>query len=169
MKKIRAQELVNMYEKYQVLWSKKEYYSALLCLAYINECLDFLSVQLRYKWIDKISICSMVMPVKKVIEERAKEEIEKILQILSVGYDFCFEEIALVLSIRNDVDSLTNYLSNRCGIEIDCSLLNVDEELADLASTDNKTRVFKVIAQINRNRFTPLRVGMALEATSAHS
>ncbi|MEW8693445.1 MAG: hypothetical protein AB2535_20615 [Candidatus Thiodiazotropha endolucinida] len=157
MKRLEVKEIVNMYEEFQGLWLQKEYYAALLRLANINECLSLLSKQERNKWIGNISISTMVVPVIKEVEDRVKKETDKILRILSVGYDFSFEEITLVLSIRNDIDSLINYLRDRCDIEICSTLHNVDEELMEFMSyKNNKLLVTDVIKQINSNRFTPI-------------
>jgi hypothetical protein len=157
MRKIEKQEIISMYEAYQALWGDKEYYAGLLRLAYISECLDLFPNIFKNEWIKKISICSIAMPVKKAIEDRVREETGKVIKILSIRHDLSFEEIALVLSIRNDVESLNRYLKNRCGIEADFSLCDVDDELVDFIK-ENKTRVYKVITQINRNRFFPLHV-----------
>lgn len=142
--------LQEIFDEYESLLRVGEYYGAVLRLALISSCLPNLDDELSKEWTNRLKKELLAQDVIKAAEAGIRRDEQKIRKILAIGTRWNDDEILLVLSDREGMEMVANYLKKRCLREVELRVEDIDEQIAQLSSSRENKRAFKRAADLMR-------------------
>jgi hypothetical protein len=136
--------LAERWAEYERLRDGGEPYSAAIRLAELENCLQYQRIQkpVRHKWEAKVCEAESEQDVGRVLAG-AVAAMDRLHRMLSIGTDYVYEELMLLITIRVELDLLFEFLAKRGAIDAIASRLGVlDEELLEIAHSEKHRTPF---------------------------
>jgi len=124
----RKSSCLEWFSRYSELWEVGEYYSALTNLGRIYEALEELPSSQKATLVEMVQQSTPSNKILFQIREKARLDLNRIEWILSSGGDrYDPDEVLLVLTIRDGLRVLAQFLHQAYNIELMLSLDGVDQ------------------------------------------
>jgi thymidylate synthase len=131
------------------------YYSAVLRLAEIFNCLPRMNKKAKERWGKRVDREPLAIDVIKNAVASLKANAQRIRQVLSIGDTWNEDEILLILLTRTQIDILSRFLTQKAS-EIDVALDDIDEMINQMAqSNQNRRNYVLTVRQMRENSRLP--------------
>jgi hypothetical protein len=135
------------------------YYPAVVALAELENCLEALPKKAQAKWKKRINEEPLTEEIVREVERGLRIVIERTQRVVSVGERWCFEELALALGWKIEIEMVLLFLQKRQYLtEHDFPLDELDEAIKGIAKSKGNQRDFRMaVSLLRKNWGLPIR------------
>ncbi len=135
--------LAERWAEFERLYREGSIYSAIVRLGEIYNYLQHTtsSRDVTQHWGDILRGVQLSKEDLTKAERNAKDNLERLKRMISVGTNFAYEELLLAVTMRVELQLFAEFLASR-GLAVSVDATCLDEDLLDLAASTNTSSIF---------------------------